>query len=100
MPNTLISHLTVTDEQFRVVLVKLRFARHASKSELVLKMTYNCVIGMEDILDNNSTNARIIMKNCHKILRSLPDFILKITDFQLVFNFEHTLKVTILGELV
>ena len=77
VPNTLISHLTVTDEQFRVVLVKLRFARHASKSELVLKMTYNFVIGIEAILNNNSTNARIIIKNRHKILRSRPDFICK-----------------------
>ena len=55
VPNTLISHLTVTDEQFRVVLAKLRFARHASKSELVLKMTYDFVIGIEAILNNNIT---------------------------------------------
>ena len=30
------------------------------------------------------------IKNARKISRILPDFIRKTTDFQLVFNFEHT----------
>ena len=40
------------------------------------------------------------IKNTHKILRFLPDFICKKTpDFQLVFNFEQTSTVTmIFGE--
>ena len=37
------------------------------------------------------------IKNAHKISRILPDFIIKTTDFQLVFNFEQTRTVTIFG---
>ena len=38
------------------------------------------------------------VKNAHQILRILPDCICKNNRFQLVFNFEQTRTVTIIGE--
>ena len=40
----------------------------------------------------------IILKTPTIILRILPDFICKRTDFQLVLNFEQTRTVTLFGE--
>ena len=54
--------------------------------------------GYNHLISNKREWNNCFIKNVYKISKILPTVFVKTTDFQLVFNFEQTLTVTIFEE--